>query len=495
VLRRILGLLCTLGLVPACSAGEEPAGTARVRDTSAAGARDADFTTPVARPAPGSGQLPEGSAGGGELFPGDVTAVAPGTPLLTGAPFGCPTSLSGTVFDPAGRLPLYNVVVYVPSEALAPIREGAACDTCDGNFSGRPIAATASDAAGHFTLALDDVPKTADLPLVVQVGKWRRQLVVPGLAACSNNSAPEGSVRLPRDRSEGSLPHIAVVRGASDALECLFRKIGISPSEFSSDTGGGSVHLYASADGTAEAGTTRFDDGSAIALPAALFASLDRLLSYDALFLACEGGGRGTFDKYGAPEFSNLQTYADRGGRIFGSHYQNYWIRPDKFDPPRAPYPEVVKFASSQHGFDEPVVGQVNASFPKGAALRDWLGNVGASPTPGSLQILDGEHTVDSVLPGKATPWITVDDPSGHSGVVQYFSFTAPVGAAECGRMVFSDLHVASGTGDSGKRPFPSSCVSQDLSPQEKALTFMLFDLSSCVQPELAPVVPPIIIR
>jgi hypothetical protein len=61
--------------------------------------------------------------------------------------------------------------------------------------------------------------------------------------------------------------------------------------------------------------------------------------------------------------------------------------------------------------------------------------------------------------------------------------------------MVFSDLHVASGTGDSGKVSYPAGCVSEDLSPQEKALAFMLFDLSSCVQPETAEVTVPPIIR
>ena len=441
--------------------------------------------------------------GGGDfvdepLFPVELGAAdrPAGVPILTGPPFGCPTSLSGTAFDPSGRLPLYNVVVYVPSETLSPITQGAGCETCDGNFSGRPVAAAVTDAAGNFTLALDEVPATATLPLVIQVGKWRRQIEVPNIAACGSNTVANGAARLPRDRTEGNLPHIAIMRGGSDALECLFRKIGVSDSEFSTDQAGGSFHLYASALGSAEAGTTQFADGTPIAPPAALLDSLDRLMTYDAVFMACEGDGRSPYTNSPASRFSNIQTYADQGGRIFGSHYHNYWVRTDKFAANGvAPYPEVAVFPGEQHGFEVDVTGDVNASFPKGAALRDWLVNVGGSTTPGQLVIHDGEHTVDSVIPGVATAWITTTDNQSHEGVVQYFSFTTPVGQTECGRMVFSDLHVASGTGDSGKLAFPSGCTSTELSPQEKALTYMLFDLSSCVQPDTAPIVPPTIIR
>jgi hypothetical protein len=385
---------------------------------------------------------------------------------------GCPTSISGTVYDPAGKLPLYNVVVYEPSEALSPLTQGA------------------SDAAGHFKL--EGLRATENVPLVIQVGKWRRQITVPSVTPCRDNALEDPELfRLPRNQSEGDLPKMAVVRGGSEALECLVRKLGVDDAEFTPDSGNGRVHLYVSDGGTATAGTASLSGGAPLGSDDSLLDSLEKMKGYDMLLLGCEGTDN-IIEGRSVAQYLNVRNYADQGGRIFGSHYHDKFIWNDKTED--MPYPEVVKFQSGASALPSPATGAINMAFPKGAALADWLVNVKASTTRGQISIVDAENTVQSVVHPSAISWITSPE-AKTPGAPIYFSFPTPVDGPACGRMVFSDIHVASGSGDTGKQPFPDGCTNPELTPQQAALAFMLFDLSSCVTTETDDVRPPDVVK
>jgi len=79
-----------------------------------------------------------------------------------------------------------------------------------------------------------------------------------------------------------------------------------------------------------------------------------------------------------------------------------------------------------------------------------------------------------------------LDVPQAFPGDVQNFQFTTPQNVSDdqrCGKVVFSDMHVASGSSSNAGAgtPFPSQCSTTPLSAQEKALAFIFFDISSCV--------------
>jgi hypothetical protein len=410
--------------------------------------------------------------------------------MATACPNGGTTSVSGTVMDPAGKRPLYNVVVYVPNESLQPLPEGAACETCNANFSGKPIAVALTDTAGHFKV--DDVPVGANVPVVVQIGKWRRQLTVANVPSCADTPIATDLTRLPRNKSEGNIPKFAIATGGSDALECLLRDIGVDEAEFTSDTGSGRVHLFQGY----RASPTVASNGASTSLKPVdqLWSSTASMMRYDIVLMACEGDS-GQSEGRSAAQYQAVRGYGDMGGRVFGSHYHTNWVRSEDGQP-NAGYPMVVKFSSGEGTLPDGFLSTVDTSFPKGVAFRDWLVNVGATPTPGQLAVNGTKHLVDSTVPGVSQQWLYGMDAAKKTPAVQYFSFTAPVGQKECGRMIFSDVHVAQGGGDSAAIPFPTRCgpAGTDLSPQAKALEFMLFDISSCVQKDDAPVQPPTII-
>jgi len=411
------------------------------------------------------------------------TSCVMGSCKQKACPAGARTKVSGRVYDPAGKVPLYNVVVYVPNAPLASIPTGPSCERCDSPVSGKPIAATLTDTKGEFVL--DNVPVGSDVPLVLQIGKWRRAITLPEVTACKDTRIADANLlRMPRNQHEGHLPRIALATGGKDRLECLLRKIGIDETEFTPETGMGRVNFYAGkgSGGQATRAYASTLNGGAAFTPATTFWSQpSNFDNYDIVILSCEG------DPYPADKspmaLQGLQDYANKGGRVFASHWHNAWL---ELGP--LPWPQVARF-DHQGDPPNPLIGTVDTSFPKGEAFADWLVNVNGSTVRGQLSINEAKHTVGIVNPMTTRQWISTDKPAG----VQYFTFNTPVGAAagmECGRVVFTDIHVSAM--DIAGPPYPMGCVTPDLSPQEKALEFMLFDLSSCIQPDSEKPAPPI---
>jgi hypothetical protein len=388
---------------------------------------------------------------------------------------GTATTLSGKVYDPAGKVPLYNVDVYVPNSALAAYTDGPSCDTCGNKLSGDPIVKATTDATGSFKLGDGtlDVPAGANIPLVMQVGRWRRQVTIANVAACTDNAltADPNLTRLPRNQQEGHLPKIALTTGGADALECLLRKIGIDDAEFTTEAGAGRVNFFAGVGGTNAFDATH--SGAMFTSVEPWWNDLANLSKYDMILHSCEGTENPKNKSMAAREA--LKAYADMGGRVFASHWHNYW-----FEHGPVPWPGIANF---HHQADLPIpfTATIDTGFPKGMALADWLVNVGGSTTRGELVIQGAQHTIDTV--GTGQRWIYSTMPQS----VQYLDQTTPMGGAACGRVVLSDIHVSSGastmTEDTSKptTPFPTGCITTDLTPQEKTLEFMLFDLSSCV--------------
>jgi hypothetical protein len=394
---------------------------------------------------------------------------------------GGTTSISGVIKDPAGKVPLYNILVYVPNAPVAPIVTGASCERC-GNVSGEPLVSAITDAAGKFKL--DNVPVGKDIPLVIQVGKWRRQITVPAVAECADTPLDATLSRLPRNKAEGDLPQMALSSGNADPFECLLTKMGIDLAEFTPDTGAGRVHFF-------------HENGVDMSPPtpasSTLYSDATKLKKYDIVFLPCEGSPR---DKP-ADADQNLVDYTAIGGRVFTTHYSYVWL-----DLGAAPFPATGVWGPEQpdkYSSTVPQMATINQAFPKGAAFAQWLVNVNASTTLGQLGLLEARHDLNSAPDPPSTTWMTVSDmPTVDPKATMHITFNTPTDVPEpmqCGRVVYSDFHVSASAKTPGNNPFPQSCKDGDLSAQEKALEFMLFDLSSCIQSDKAPPTPPAVVK
>jgi hypothetical protein len=379
-----------------------------------------------------------------------------------------------------------NAIVYVPSTALRPFGQGAQCTQCGADVSGDPLVATTTAFDGTFALA--NVPAGTHIPVVIQLGRWRREFFFDVTKSCATTAV--GDLHLPRTHAEGDIPLTAISTGAVDSLECILLKMGVDEGEFSGTAtggGGGRIHLYSAGFGTADA----LGHGSGASLidsepESALMGSGGAFMSYDQIMLPCWG------DEFLKPkdELASLVTYANGGGRFFATHFSYTWLFQNKpFDTTATWDVNANRNSTTNGGQGVPFTGNVDvANNPKGAVFVKWLNLLGAlsKASPPQVTIEAGRHDVDGVL-GSSVDWIDGTDPSppsaSQSKMLLHYTFDTPVGAAtQCGHAIFSDFHVNNQTSTNASI-FPGECAVSALTPQERILEYMIWDLQSCVSP------------
>jgi hypothetical protein len=419
--------------------------------------------------APGDGGGPTDD--GGPVFTGGGDGNSPTCTNLQCKQVTCPnggtTSVSGTVYAPTpsqfGKAdPIYNAIVYIPNADLAPFPKGVTCDKCGAVTSGSPIAVALSGSDGKFTLT--NVPVADDVPFVIQVGRWRRKVTIPHVAKCADTPLDAETTRLPRDHTEGDIPLMAITTSFYDPTQCIMRKIGVADSEFTAPSGTGRIHLYQGGgmglkNATLPQGNTLWGDAT----------NPSKLKDYDIVALPCLSHPT---DMTGR---QNVMDYTNSGGRAYITD-----LSVDVMSAGPAPWPSV---ASWTNGYIGATTGTVDQTFPKGKALADWLQAIGATTTLGSIALDEVYYRFTATTQQR---WLY--DPTNPL----IFSFNTPLNVDagdQCGRAIYASFHVA--TPMSGT--FPDSCGTQPLTPQEKVLEFMLFDLAACVQTDgSVPQPPPI---
>lgn len=439
----------------------------------------------------------------GAVVPNSTTTTCPAGTLFCFLPTcaaGATTSIQGVVYDPAGRNPLSNVTVFVPTttDPLPPIPVGPVADACGGVPNVTAMATAVTDVNGKFEIK--NLPVGVDVPLVIQIGKWRRQFTIAKASvtqcvandfttATANVDSTVGGVtksvklplfRLPSTQAEGNIPQMAISQGGSDPMPCLFSKIGLAYSEFTTNAEAGRMHVFEGQNSNGDPwGKVR--GATAPAASASLWNSLTNLKKYDIVLTSCEGAPNdGTKP---ATAKNAVRDYVNAGGRFYATHWHETWFH----NNPQADWKGVANWTGKDRGDNDTGQFSVVTSFARGVAFRDWLAARGALDiAPAVDKITLGEWREDMYEPlGNTKSFI--ESPAGTLNwagnvrqTTKFITFDAPIAnspATQYGRAVLSDIHVSPGDNASN---VPDSCTKKAPIPCTTAPECTPFGGNSC---------------
>jgi hypothetical protein len=400
----------------------------------------------------------------------------------------CPTTgaeISGVVLAPNGEDPIPGAVVYLTQTAPTPQAEGVSCDRCD--LPPGVLAYSTSDTRGRWAF-VRGVNASGSFFLVVQKGRFRK--VVPfNVTACAPAMVPSAMTKLPGSRAEGEIPRILVASGTTQAqidrsntedwtyddISRVLRRIGITEFDRS--------------DPCRQATTSTNVTTTAVCPFGSILADNTRLRRYNVIVAPCGalGFNRSWQVLDNAPNrviATNVRDWLRLGGRLYTSDTAYGLLARSA--------PSLVTFAGGttlSMSRDPANIGAGGSPATPASytgrvnddGLRSWLSDRGSLAMDGSI-----------ALTGFISPWVAIDSVPmttrvAVDAVVDWFppstgermsagrrALTVSADYTEgggCGRVVFSSYEVHDRT----------ASAMAPLSPQERVLEYMLFELGGCL--------------
>jgi hypothetical protein len=394
------------------------------------------------------------------------------------------TVITGTVFAPNGVDPVPNASVYIPLDEPLPYSGGVACDLC-GTVAGA-LTTTVTRADGLFRLT--GVPAGQNIPLVVELGRFRR-VVRMNVTECTTNLVPKDpnlfGLRLPGKDADLSpddhVPHIAVASGDFDQIECVLKRMGISQIDLYDDREPGT---------SLPATLGKFGD---------LIADRAKLKSYNLVVINCT---KAHFETLLTPAvLANLEDYVASGGRLFATDWAYDFIHQV---PEFAPY---LCFVPGGVNGPSPATACGGAPGLKGEAHSNDKWNTAASikdPTMKSWLSVFPNTIVNGLVPvafnfvvinrvGDANKFPTTiwadGDATDPASLPQFSKGTRPLTVTfdykQCGRVHYSTYNTEpnAAPNDVPMSRYPMCDNRTTFNAQERLLEYLIFETAQCVGP------------
>lgn len=382
----------------------------------------------------GASATTSGSSGPGAIGSDDAGGLVSTSPGQT--------TLRGKTYAPNGTLPLAGVLVYETDSPPAPIPDGTYCDSCRVLPAGTFVQ---SGADGSFEL----MGHAGTRYLVTEKGQFRRVRTIEVGADGTVQDVAKEITTLPGATAAGvngqddTIARIAMMAeqtpGDHDAIQQALAALGITSwTSFENDLGK---------------------------------VTEENLRKYHIALFPCDGSPR---NKPGSAERAALRAFVQAGGKVYASDWSHQFVD--------EPFKEFFKNPNRTWAAD------TGAQAPAGKyvddGLKAWLGNVSPGENPEATHfegvwstylgvkaadVPDATGALHSVTPHV---YASVTENSG----LYYSKEAATSMQFGCGRALLSTFHVHGGS-------------SANLLMQEKALLYMLLDVSTCIgEPGRGPV-------